>query len=101
MIYELLGHGEANAISCKDLQKLLNMDARAVTTQIEKERRQGKPICASCNHKHAGYYLATTRGMLEDYCKALLHREAEISKTRRALIELATALPLAETDNPQ
>ena len=53
-IAALLPHGEANAISSTDLQKLLGLsDKRCMRRLIERERINGAVICSS----DAGYFL--------------------------------------------
>ena len=93
MIHELLSTGKENALSGKELAQLLDMELRSITENIEKERRQGQPICASYGGEKPGYYLAANKEQLQEFCKALKHREKELSKTRQAmeLIKLATA----------
>ena len=49
MIADYLLTGKENARTGSDLAKLCGCDPREITAQIEKERRAGKPICASCD----------------------------------------------------
>lgn len=86
MIAELLGTGKNNTTTGKELATLLNCDIRHITAQIEKERRQGVPICANMNYK-PGYYLAADEKELQDYCDLLHHRAAELYKTRGELLK--------------
>lgn len=92
MIYELLTEGAENARTGKELATLLNCDIRTVTEQIERERREGHPICAA-SRENAGYYLATNRDELATYCDRLHRRAAELYKTRRALLNVLRQLP--------
>ena len=96
MIYELLTTGAENAKTGKELCKILNLKPRDITLTVERERRGGKPICASSNGHNPGYYLATTQEEMQRYCRSLLHRAGEIHKTRRACLKAAENLPHAE-----
>lgn len=86
MINELLFYGAENTRTGKELAKQLNCDIRTITEQIERERREGQPICANPTGENAGYYLAETPEELENYCNRLYHRGGELFKTRRALL---------------
>lgn len=92
-ISDYLQTGEDNAQSAKELCSLLNIDHRELTSAIEKERRQGSPICASSNNKAAGYYLASNKEEMQRYCKSLHHRAGEIHKTRKACLDTIDKLP--------
>ena len=96
MIYEMLAEGEQNARSAKDLAKLLHCDRRAISLMVEAERRQGKPICASCDSKTPGYYIPATRDDMDRYCSRLQHRAGEIFKTRAACLTNLDSLPARE-----
>lgn len=92
MIHEILGHGSKSAIPGRELAKMLQCDIRSITEQIERERRQGQPICANSRGKDAGYFLAETPEELETYCSRLYHRGGELFKTRRALLNVLKQL---------
>lgn len=98
MVQELLDYGRENTRTGKDLAKALNVDIRTITQQIEKERREGQPICASMKGAHAGYYLAADRTELESYCRQLYHRGGELFKTRRALLETLKIIQAKEAN---
>ena len=93
MIFELLGTGADNPITAKKLAKCLHVEPRDISAMIEKERREGKPICASCNGRKPGYYIPATRKEMENYCGRLLHRAGEIHKTRKACLQTLGRLP--------
>lgn len=99
MIYELLSEGESNAKPAKRICEQLNINERELTQQINRERRAGKPICASSGKK-PGYYIAKSITEMQDYCNRLLHRAGEIHKTRRACICTIETLP-AESEEQQ
>lgn len=96
MIFELLDTGEQNARSARELAKVLNTDRRSISILVERERRAGKPICATSDSKTPGYYIPATREDMEHYCRRLQHRAGEIFKTRAACLETLDSLPAAE-----
>lgn len=87
MIYELLAPGKANARTGRELATVCRCDIRAVTAQIEKERRDGIPICAASG-ENPGYYLAANNEELAEYCDQLKSRGIEVFKTRQALLKI-------------
>lgn len=100
MISELLGTGIESARTARELATACKCDTRKISITVERERRQGKPICASCTGEHRGYYLAADAEELEDYCGSLYKRGGELFKTRRALIRTLEAIrDKREADN--
>lgn len=93
MIHELLGEGERSARTGKELAKLLGVQPRDISQAVERERRQGKPICATCDKANPGYYLAEYREDMQHYCDRLHHRAGEIYKTRAACLATMDNLP--------
>ncbi len=93
MIADYLSTGRENARTGRDLAAMLGCSIRDISAGIERERRQGQPIIASCDAENPGYYLAETAEELQRYCNSLHHRAGEIHKTRRALLETAADLP--------
>lgn len=85
MIHESLGTGKENAQTGKELALMHGCNIRDVTAQIERERRNGRPICASSGDS-PGYYLAADADELEAYCNQLKRRAIQLFKTRQALI---------------
>lgn len=92
MVYEILSTGEINARTGKQLCRALNLTPRELTAAIARERREGKPICASTGST-PGYFLAETQEEMERYCRSLWRRAGEIHKTRRACLKSLEALP--------
>lgn len=88
MITELLGEGAANARTGKDLAAILGCDLRDITLAVERERREGQPICARTTGKTPGYYLASNAEELEQYCNRIKGRAIELFKTRQALLRV-------------
>lgn len=59
-------------------------DRRALSKQIERERRSGQPICAAVAGNSRGYYLTDDPDELQRYIKALDRRIREVRRTRDA-----------------
>lgn len=92
MIQELLSAGAENALPGRYLCGLLEITLRDLTQAIERERREGAPICASTQPPY-GYFLASNRAEMEGYCRSLTHRIGEINQTRRACLATLDRLP--------
>ncbi len=93
MISEHLEHGADRAITGRELCKILAIDSRRLRLEIERERRQGIPICANtCAESNPGYYLAANQAELDEYARKLWKRAGEIHKTRRMMLEAYPAL---------
>ena len=92
-VSDYLNTGAENAKSGRQLCKALNISQRELTLAIEKERREGEPICASTDAKNPGYYLAADKGEMQRFCKSLFHRAGEIHKTRKACLATMDGLP--------
>lgn len=98
MISDYLFTGAENAQSGREICRELGISARDLTQAIERERRAGKPICASTDAKNPGYYLAANKGEMQRFCNSLNHRAGEIHKTRRACIKAMESLPESEAE---
>lgn len=92
MIAEYLQEGSENARTGKELCFLLGITSRDLTAAIERERRAGKPICASTG-SNPGYFLAADKTEMKRYCNSLFRRAGEIHKTRRACLKTMEELP--------
>ena len=80
-----LHRGRANAIPGHQLVEQLGFtDGRTLTQAIERERRAGVPICASCGET-PGYYLAESPDELEAYLRSLDRRLRSVGMTRKHL----------------
>lgn len=95
MIHEILSEGAENAKTGRELCKALELNLRELTAIIERERRQGQPICASSGN-NPGYFLAANKEEMQRYCNALSHRAGELHKTRKACIKTIDQLPEGE-----
>lgn len=89
IISSYLLYGRENAKTAAQLAVALNCRRRDISARIERERRQGQPICASSDPVKPGYYLAETAEELQEYCHGLRRRAGEIFKTRQALLKAA------------
>lgn len=85
MVHELLGKGRECAVTGEVLAQLLGRSSRDVSMQVERERKAGIPICASCDATHPGYFLASGPDELAGYLASLDRRLREVRKTRSAL----------------
>jgi len=94
LIHEHLYTGAENALTGKTLCQALGINARELTAAIERERREGQPICASTGDP-PGYYLAASRDEMERYCRSLYHRAGEIHRTRNACLKTLDSLPVS------
>ena len=92
-ISDHLHHGAESAITARELCDLLGLRPRDVSAAVERERRAGKPICASSSTANPGYYLAANQDEMRQYCVGLNRRAGEIQKTRRACLKTLEALP--------
>ena len=86
-VAEYLNKGRENAKTAQELAVVLGVPPRAVTVQIERERREGVPICAACGDK-PGYYIAANEKELQTYCNQLQSRIDETTETLRALVDV-------------
>lgn len=85
MIHELLSTGRDNARTGRELARFLRCTLRDVTAQVERERRDGQPICAATGN-NPGYFLPANPEELERYCNALKRRCNEIDATLQAMV---------------
>lgn len=87
MIFELLTEGRENARTARELARVCNKTTREITIQVERERREGRLICAATG-SNPGYYIPESPGELQRYCDQLKGRAIEIFKTRQALVRV-------------
>ena len=98
MITDYLFTGKENARTGAELAKALRCDPRDIGKAVEHARRQGAPICASCDPERPGYYIAADADDLQRYCNSLARRINEICTTHAALLPIIDTLPPAEDD---
>ena len=78
---KFLPSGKENAVPGWKLVEILGLkDLRDLTQLVERERRDGSPICASTGAEK-GYYLADGPEELEDYLRSLNRRVKNINRT--------------------
>lgn len=92
-ISDYLHKGADHPQTAKELCRLLHLEKRELTAAIERERRKGSPICASCNGNNPGYYLAGNKQEMQEYCNSLQHRIIEIYATQQACLNTVDTLP--------
>lgn len=81
-IADYLSRGRESATTCRELERLTNLDGRSVRLLIERERRSGTPILADSTN---GYYLPATDDERAACVRSLRHRAREILTTARAI----------------
>ena len=88
ILYDVLQPGIENAMPSRDLELLFNCTAREIRAEVERERRAGKPICASIGGNNTGYYLPKDLDELQRYCDSIGRRRDALTKTRAALLKV-------------
>lgn len=82
-VSDLLLEGKDNATKGAELVKAMELsDLRDLTQLIERERKDGFPICASTDMNSPGYYLAGNPEELEAYINSLDRRIRNMTVTR-------------------
>lgn len=85
-VSDLLLEGKDNATKGAELVKVMELsDLRDLTQLIERERKDGVPICASTDMNSPGYYLAGNPEELEAYINSLYRRLRNVGMTRKHL----------------
>ena len=80
-LFKILPSGKENAVPGWKLVEILGLkDLRDLTQLVERERRDGSPICASTGAEK-GYYLADGPEELEDYLQSPNRRVKNINRT--------------------
>lgn len=97
-VANVLLFGAENAVEGSTLAAVLGFkDRRALSKQIERERRSGRPICAAVAGNKRGYYLADDPDELQRYIRALDRRIREVRRTRDACTETLRRMTGQET----
>lgn len=90
--------GAENAVDGTTLAAVLGFkNRRELSKQIERERRNGKPICAAVSGENRGYYLAADSDELSRYLNSLDRRIREVRRTREACSETLRRMVGQET----
>lgn len=85
--------GKENATPGKKLCLAFGITYRELTQAIEKERREGQPICAATGGDSRGYFIAANKQEMRAYCDSIYKRCGELFKTRRACLKTLENLP--------
>lgn len=93
LISDFLLTGEKNAQTSRELCDLLHVDLRSLQASVERERRDGSPICATSSSKKSGYYLAGNKQEMRNYCRFLKTRKDSIQRTLTACQKTIDKLP--------
>ncbi len=84
--------GAGNALPGRELQRLLGLRSlRDVSALVERARRAGVPVCASCDGHNPGYFLPATVDELERYLRSLRGRCREVARTLEGLESIRDA----------
>lgn len=82
-VASVLPTGSENAVDGATLAAALGFkNRRELSKQIERERRNGQPICAAVSGENRGYYLAADSDELSRYLRSLDRRIREVRRTR-------------------
>lgn len=85
--------GRANAITADELRRLTkSRSTRAVTIEIERLRKNGVAICASCDASRPGFYRPENAEELASYLRSLDRRIRNVMSTRRHLGDVLNAM---------
>lgn len=85
MIAHTLNRGRSSPITARQLAELLDVDQRAITQEIERERAAGAPILAACSEGCSGYYLPSCDEERSEYLRRLDSRIEHIIANRNAV----------------
>lgn len=92
-LLDLLPVGRERAITADELRRLTGArSTRAVTIEIEKLRKSGVPICASCDAARPGFYRPENAEELASYLRSLDRRIRNVMSTRRRLGDALNAM---------
>lgn len=92
-IEQYIPDGQQNAISQKQLAAVLRCSLRDVRLMVEVARRQGVPICSSCDGGHGGYYMPLTKPEARAYIQMQSSRIQSALAARQAAIDALAYLP--------
>lgn len=74
--------GQEKAVHSYELERLFNLDGRALRTIIYRLRREGHPICSSQN----GYYYAKNRAELDQTVRRLMSMSDNLKNTCHTML---------------
>lgn len=91
MIHELLGIGQANAVTASKLAAALGVNVRQVQAAVRRERLEGFPICATKAFP-PGLFIASEPMELERYRRSLDSELHNLQMTRDAVAGMLDAM---------
>ena len=84
ILTDYLSVGEQNAITAKDLARLLGWNERDVTITINALRKQGELICSSTQ---SGFWLPADDRDIEQFVRGMQGRIKDMQKAMKPAIE--------------
>lgn len=93
IIERYIPDGQQNAISQRQLAAVLQCSLRDVRLMVEQARRQGVPICSSCDAINGGYYMPQNKAEAKVYIFMQNHRIESALAARQAVIDTLEKLP--------
>lgn len=78
-LIDFLSVGEENAVTAKELSKILNWNTREVTIAVNALRKQGEIICSSGN----GFYLPSDDSDVRCFIRQMNSRIADMTKAMK------------------
>ena len=93
LIERYIPDGQENAISQKQLAAVLQCSLRDVRLMVEQARRQGVPICSSCDGVHGGYFMPQSKAEAKNYIFMQNHRIESALAVRQAVVDALEGLP--------
>ena len=92
-ILDFIPYGLENAVSQQQLCDATHLNKREVRQAVENARRQGAPICSSCNGENGGYYLPTSKHECEVYLRMQKHRIQSAKEAMKSAKQAMKHLP--------
>lgn len=92
-IEQFIPDGAESAISEATLASTLNISRREVRLMVEMARRQGVPICSSCDGVHGGYFMPQSKAEARVYIRMQEHRIASATACLKAVSDAIDNLP--------
>lgn len=93
LIERYIPDGQQNAISQRQLANVLQCSLREARLMVEQARRQGVPICSSCDAINGGYYMPQTKAEAKSYIFFQNHRIESALAARQAVVDALEGLP--------
>ncbi len=81
---DYLSVGEQNAVTAKDLARLLNLNERDITITINALRKQGTLICSNTQ---SGFWLPADDRDVEQFVRGMNGRIADMQRAMKPAVE--------------